>query len=307
MAGKTVGSVPLAAGKLGGRKVDFESLRVPFLNAPEAAALPPGARNLGRIVECSLLATESALQAESKLNLGDLSEIGVEHLPDPLRARFKCVRGLQNIGIELNKPVGPADIKALTGALKDVHADNPKLATRVRDAAAAAAERRGQSRLAGQLRNIELVAAVPPDGPPILGGVADLPPPHGPGTSQAGQQDSMFKGLEELGPEIGAEANAAAWKLNRDMERWADFRYTLGHGYYQLAVARLASNQDKDRDPQLAVGEKQQRQQCLPRVADALGRKLRLSERLLVTDMVAQGYTNDQIVVELQAINEDRP
>jgi hypothetical protein len=306
MAGKTVGSVPLAPANLGGRpRLELESLGA-SLKVPEAAALSPPARGLLRILESSLMATDGGLLAESKLKAGDLPKALVEHLPEPLRAQFKCVRGLQNIDIELSKPGGQADPNVLTGALKDVHRANPKLAAKVKAAAAAAAERKGQPQLAGQLRNIELVAAVPPDGPPILGGVADLPPPHGPGTSQAVQQEPLFKGLEELGPEVSAEAKAAARKLNRDMERWADFRYTMGYSYYQLA--RLAYDRDKDREnPQLAVRRKQQRQQCLPQVAGALGRKLRPSERLLVADMLVQGYTNEQIVAELKAIDEDRP
>jgi hypothetical protein len=252
----------------------------------------------------SLLETDSVLLAESKLRAGDLPEALVEHLPEPLRAQFKCVRGLQQVGIELSKPVGSADIKALTGALKDVHADNPKLAARVRDAAAAAVERKGQPQLAGQLRNIELVT---PD-PPIPAGVTDLPPPHAPGTGQAGQRESVLKGLDDLGPEVHAEARGAERKFTRSLEDWADFRYTLGHGYSKLAVARLPSNQDKDRDDtQVALRRKQQRQQCLPLVAGTLGRKLRPSERLLVADMVARGYTNEQIVAELKRIDEDRP
>jgi hypothetical protein len=302
MAGKNLGSVLLAPANLGGRpKFDLESLRVP-LKAPEAAALSPPARGLGRMLESSLQATDSALRAESKLNVGDLSEIRVEDLPEPLRAPFKCVQGLEKIGVELSKPGDLAEPKVLTEALQDIHAANPKLASRVREAAAAAAERKGQPRLADQLRNIELLPPAPPDGPPILAGVTDLPPPSAPGTGQAGQQESVLKGLEDLDPKVRAEAGAAKRKLHRDLERWADTRYTIGLSYYVLA--HLASNQDRDRDnPQLAASQRQKRNQCLLKVAGALGRALRPSERLLVADMVARGYKDEQIVAELRDLD----
>jgi hypothetical protein len=283
-------------------RFDLESLG----GAPkvlEMAGLSPQGRDLLPLLKANL---DSALLAENWLKPGDLPRALVEQLPEPLRVQFKCVRGLRDIGFELGKPGDAPNIQILTGALKDVNAVNPKLAGRVRDAAAAAAERKGQPRLAGQLRNIELVAPAPPADPPIPRGVADLPPPPAPGTGQASQQESVLKGLDDLGPEVHAEAQGAERKLTLDLERWADFRYTLGHGYYQLA--RLPSNQDRDRDnPQLAVRQRQQQQQCRLLIAGTLGRKLLPSERLLVADMVAQGYTNEQIVAELQAIDEDRP
>jgi hypothetical protein len=218
------------------------------------------------------------------------------------------VRGLREIGIELRKPGDSADIKVLSGALKDVNAANPKLAVKVKDAAVAKAEGKGQRKLADQLRNIKLVEDVPPAGPPTPGGVADLPPPSAPGTSQAGQQESLFKGLDDLSPEVRAEAGAAEQKLIRDLERWADIRYTIGQSYYQLA--RLASNQDRDRDNRaLAASQSQQRKQCLLQVAGTLGRKLRPTERLLVADMIARGYKDEQIVAELRKLDreEDQP
>jgi hypothetical protein len=298
-----------AGGARGGRpKFDLESLRG-AQKALEMPGMPGEARELLPMVNASLREAEPILLVESNLRAGDLPEALVSHLPESLRAQFKSVRGLQKIGIELNKPGGSADIEALTGALKDVHSDNPRLATRVRDAAAVAAERKGQPGLAGRLRNIELIPSGPPADPPIQGGVADLPPPHAPGTSQAGQKESVLKGLDDLGPEVRAEAQGAERKLTRDLERWADFRFTMGHGYYQLY--RLASNQsgESDDDPQKAARRRQERKQCLLRAEGILGRLLRPSERLLVADMVARGYKDEQIVAELRDLDqqEDQP
>jgi hypothetical protein len=306
IVGKAVGSAPLAAADQGGRpRFELELLRVP-LTAPEAAALPARARGLGRILESSLLQTESALRAESKLIVGDLIEIRVEDVPEPLRAQFKCVRGLQKIDIELKKPGDQTNLKNMTEALQDVHRANPELAARVKNAAAARAEQKGQTELAGKLRNIKLV---PAPGAAEPGGVAiDLAPPSAPGAGQAGQEESVLKGLEDLDPEVQAEAASAKRKLNHDLERWADIRYTMGQSYHLLY--RLASNQSgKSDDPQEAARRRQQRKQFLLQVAATLGRALRPSERLLVADMMARGYKDEQIVVELRKLDreEDRP
>jgi hypothetical protein len=299
MAGKTVGSVPLAAANLGGLpRVELESLRV-LLKAPKAAVMSPRARGLRHILEASLLATESALGAESKLIEGDLTEIRFKDMPELLGAQFKCVRGLQKFGVELNKPGGQANLKEMTEALQDVHRANPKLAARVRDSAAARAERKGQAELAEKLRNIELVLG-PGAGEPGPFHL-DLPPPSAHGTSQAGQQESVLKGLEgHIDPEAYAEAQAVERKLNHNLGSWADFRYTLGQSYYQLA--RLASKPD---DPREEAAHRQKRKQCLLRAESILRRKLRPSERLLVADMVAQGYKDEQIDAELRDLERE--
>jgi hypothetical protein len=280
--------------------------KVPPPGAPkalESAGLTPQARALRRILESHLLETESVLLAGSKLKAGDLPKDLVEHLPEPLWVQAKCVRGLQDIGIELSKPGDLADPKVLTRALKDVHAADPKLAAKVKDAAAVAAEQKRQLQLAGQLRDIKLVEAVPPAGPPIPRRVADLPSPLAPGTSQAGQQESLLKGLEDLGPEVHAEARAAEQKLNRNLERWADVRSTMGHSYYHLY--RLASNHSGKRDDPQEAERQQQRKQFLLRAEGRLGRTLQVSERLLVADMIARGYKDEQIVAELRGLDRE--
>jgi hypothetical protein len=114
----------------------------------------------------------------------------------------------------------------------------------------------------------------------------------------------LLKGLEDLGPEVHAEARAAEQNLNWNLERWADIRYTMGHSYYHLY--RLASNQSgKPDDPQAAERRRQQRKQCLLRTEGSLGRALRPSERLLVADMIARGYTDEQIVAELRGLDRE--
>jgi hypothetical protein len=302
VAGRAAGAAQLPARNLGDRPLHD---LVPARGAPkplEVTGLSPRARDLGRILDSQLLETESVLLAESKLNAGDLPEALGEHLPEPLRAQVKCVRGLRDIGVELGKPGDAADVKVLTGALKDVHADNPKLAAKVRDAAVVKAQGKGQHNLAGQLRNIQLVPAPGAEEPGRLSAL--LPPPPSPGTSQAGQQEFLLKGLDDLGPEVGAEARAAELKLNRDLERWADIRYTMRHSYYRLY--RLASNQSGERDdPQVAERRRQQQKQCLLRAEGILLRKLRPSERLLVADMIARGYKDEQIVAELRGLDRE--
>jgi hypothetical protein len=271
------------------------------------AGLPLRARLLLHGIEANLRQTESVVHlADSKLTVGDLPEALVKDLPEPLRWEARCVRGLRDIGVELHKPGDSADVKVLTGALKDVHAANPKLAVKVRERAVALAEGKGQPRLAKQLRDIELGLAPGAEEPFEM--AAYLPPPSAPGTSQAGQQESLLKGLEDFGPEVSAEARTIEQKLNRDLERWADIRYTMGHSFSQLYC--LTSNQpEKPDDPQLAAQRRGQRKQCLLKVEGTLHRKLRPSERLLVADMFARGYTEEQIVADLRELDreEDQP
>jgi hypothetical protein len=113
----------------------------------------------------------------------------------------------------------------------------------------------------------------------------------------------LLKGLEDLGPEVHAQARAAEQKLNRNLERWDDIRYTIGHSYYQLYC--LASNQPPGPgdDPQVAERRRQQRKQCLLKAERSLGRALRPSERLLVADMLARDYKDEHIAAELRGLD----
>jgi hypothetical protein len=241
--------------------------------------------------------------AIAKLKEGEpVGEELVELLPDPLKKLCQSQRGLRAIDTELRKPVGSHDDAKLISSLQEVHRGNPELGEEVRQRLVVFAEKKGQPELADKLRNITFVKepALPQGETPV----DFLPIPEAAPAGLAGQQESPFRGLEDLGEDVSSKAKRVERQLKRELEHWSDSNSNV-LGYH---LWRLHSEQNKEESRRNSPPIKiRNRSEFVTQVRTGLSRELRSSEKLLIADMFARNYTPEQVVAELRDSDKGGP
>jgi hypothetical protein len=237
--------------------------------------------------------TDSAL---ARLNESKpVGEELVEYLPDPLKKLCQSHRGLRAIDTELCKPAGSHDDAKLISGLQEVHRGNPELGEEVRQHLVVFAEKKGQADLAKKLRNITFEKEpVQPRGE----GLDDfLPIPEAAPAGQAGQQESAFKGLEDLGEDVSFKAKRVERQLKRELGHWSDSNSNvLGYHLWRLHSKQNEEESRRNSPP----NDIRNRNEFVTKVRTGLSREPRSSEKLLIADMFARNFTPEQVVAELR-------
>jgi hypothetical protein len=279
----------------GSVKLNPVSVRAGAEKALRTPGLHPGARRHFLLVAACMedAADASVLyQPQSR----KVVEAIIDKLPESVQKPCRALLAVEDLSVSLGQSWNkrPPDVNVLRRQLVDVHGGSQRLAARLRKLAVAKAEREVNRQLAQKIRDVKLDVDRPPPPRKGDGDVELLLLPEAPAGSRAGQRGGVGKGLAELDEEATAEFEDLRGKAGRAMDRFIDFRFTISHSSYYLAMhtGGLVVPGDKEERKKRQKGQ----QQRLAEVRRGLGRKLRPSERLLVADM------NDKPVAEIVKI-----